>query len=78
MFIIKIVLLEEYTEHLIDQKFEIYDSFGLDKNDYIYIYELEKSYITVDKYIDKRIWKFAEIIANGFSDNYEGFVQLVT
>ena len=60
------MLCEDYTDKLIEQKFKTFDSFGLDKNDYIYIYELEKTHITVDKYVDKRIWKVAELVAKGF------------
>ena len=76
-FVTEVVLKEEYTEKVIEDNFKLYNSFGLDKNDYIYIYENEKSHITVDKYVDKRIWKTAEIVAKGFEETYEGFPELV-
>ena len=38
---------------------------------------MEKGHITVDKYVDKRIWKLAHIVAQGFTDSYEGFPELV-
>lgn len=49
----------------------------MEKNDYLFIYEYEKTYISVDKYVDKRIWKVAEVIAKGFSNSYENFQDLV-
>lgn len=76
-FVTDVVLKEEYTEKVIEDKFKLFDNFGLDKNDYLYIYELEKSHITVDKYVDKRIWKIAQIVSKGFENSYDGFPELV-
>ncbi len=76
-FVTEIVLMEEYTEKIIEDKFKIFEGFEMGKNDYIYIYELEKSHITVDKYVDKRIWKMAEIVAGGFQDSFDGFPDMI-
>jgi hypothetical protein len=38
-FVNDIVLNEEYTDKVIEGKFKIFESFGLDKNDYLFIYE---------------------------------------
>lgn len=48
------------------------------KNDYLYICDRQIKSVGVNKYVDKRIWKMAEIVAKGFEGTSENLSDLIT